>query len=560
MSYDKLINRIYKVKPLDYIEKIYYDKVARKVLNIEYESLPHMTINEFELKELTKQIYCLGYAVDMYKLKRGIVENHIYKEWYTKLYEPNDIDLYIENTWHYLMCEINPTTYCIKMILFNQKDIINKSKETILSNIKLEKSFKEVYFGYVITQLVLNKICYGFPMMIEYFTSEMNKDFVTNVEKLSKNTHALNLVMEYVGRTIKDMVYLMQKEVYKVAYGDLFGEMRMFKKICFEMLYNIYCMNKYCGIVHTDLHVNNATMMAHTQLNYMPSLNIYRGCNHIMYSFENPSTPIKVGQFKPETRSREEIHEFLLSDRTLNRCEYNYVLPFYNGYLAIIDFSRSFQHKDKILDIINPKSKKNLIMLQNLRMAKLLDVEKLDVYNYYMNNDEVYDYMFNTIAAFDVQYFFDQLSQLVSFNKEMSDFARKLSNNAKSFIEKRLKSITIKNVDKFKNNKDNIAFDLLVENFAEFKEGAVKECKKPEGVAVDGLSSKDPGYHYNNALRGQYDFRIEYSCSMNNEYVVMPIYENPVRIEHFNSLKLNSEIEQDEEFEIDLDLSNLLTG
>lgn len=137
------------------------------------------------------------------------------------------------------------------------------------------------------------------------------------------------VLSEFAGRTIKDMISLMRKEIYKVSFGDLFGNMRMFKKICFEALYAIYCMNKFEGIVHTDLHVNNATMFIATQTNYTAKYpELYVGNGYIKFY--------------------------------LNNRKDKFLLPYYNGYFAIIDFSRGFKHKHKLNkdDVVNEKSKR----------------------------------------------------------------------------------------------------------------------------------------------------------------------------------------------------------
>lgn len=74
---------------------------------------------------------------------------------------------------------------------------------------------------------------------------------------------ALCAVSEYVGYTIMDVLQLcntsdfLNKEMDEPFSLSGFPH---FNKLMFDMCYNLYCMNKIAGIIHGDLHLNNATI------------------------------------------------------------------------------------------------------------------------------------------------------------------------------------------------------------------------------------------------------------------------------------------------------------
>lgn len=119
--------------------------------------------------------------------------------------------------------------------------------------------------------------------------------------------------------------------------------------------------------------------------------------------------------------------------------------------------------------------------MQNLRAAKLLNGNADFIY--FLNNDEIYDYIFNTIAAFDVYYFFNQLHLLLKnakIDSKLFNFAKEISDNAKQFIDTRIAELDVKKLDKFKNNEDNIAKILMLKMFEDCRdENVSKEKKEP---------------------------------------------------------------------------------
>lgn len=76
---------------------------------------------------------------------------------------------------------------------------------------------------------------------------------------------AVCMTSEYVGRTLRDMPAIIQRETkmvtkYKSDTHMVFTDIGLFNKHMFEYIYAFYCMNTKLGIVHGDLHMNNTTI------------------------------------------------------------------------------------------------------------------------------------------------------------------------------------------------------------------------------------------------------------------------------------------------------------
>lgn len=63
---------------------------------------------------------------------------------------------------------------------------------------------------------------------------------------------------EYVGRTLRDAP--MMAAVGNKTFTLMFADHTVFVKFLFEFIYGLYCMNTRVGLMHGDLHMNNATI------------------------------------------------------------------------------------------------------------------------------------------------------------------------------------------------------------------------------------------------------------------------------------------------------------
>jgi hypothetical protein len=82
-------------------------------------------------------------------------------------------------------------------------------------------------------------------------------------EDIIMSNVALCLITEYVGRTLMDVLSISKTSTY---YNDLIGHpfsqkgFPIFSKYIFEICYNLLVMNQKLGVIHGDLHLNNATL------------------------------------------------------------------------------------------------------------------------------------------------------------------------------------------------------------------------------------------------------------------------------------------------------------
>jgi len=76
---------------------------------------------------------------------------------------------------------------------------------------------------------------------------------------------AICITSEWTGRTLRDTTALAAFEKSTNMYAKLYSSADIFKKHVFEYLYAFYSMNKKLGVIHGDLHLNNATLYTNVQ-------------------------------------------------------------------------------------------------------------------------------------------------------------------------------------------------------------------------------------------------------------------------------------------------------
>ncbi len=86
-----------------------------------------------------------------------------------------------------------------------------------------------------------------------------------SIEEIIMSEVTLAFTNEYVGRTVADSLLLLQKSKH---YDSMLGHpfkpsgYDYFVKYIFEICYSLYCVNSKIGVIHGDLHLNNATIGA----------------------------------------------------------------------------------------------------------------------------------------------------------------------------------------------------------------------------------------------------------------------------------------------------------
>lgn len=148
-------------------------------------------------------------------------------------------------------------------------------------------------------------------------------------EEIIMSNVALVIITEYVGRTVMDVLSLCKTSKY---YDDLIGNpftingFPIFCKYMFDLCYNIYCINYRLGIIHGDLHLNNATIK-HTSFKYIRDIK----------EVDSPTVMYVLGPSSSD----------------------QYIFPTAGNNLCLIDFSRSIilpNSIDNLTDSSLPKS------------------------------------------------------------------------------------------------------------------------------------------------------------------------------------------------------------
>lgn len=166
-------------------------------------------------------------------------------------------------------------------------------------------------------------------------------DNIDITNSMSMSNVALCVVGEYVGRTIADVPYLMGKSTrYAKIFQNVF-RMPYFSKYMFEIVYALYCMNSKCGIIHGDLHLNNATLtqiISHPE--EQPDAKILKR-TYVLYVLDSKSIDI-TQQAKAFTK--EISYEKLYKDFMDHKNKYQFMFLHEFMYTSIIDFSRGLIH------------------------------------------------------------------------------------------------------------------------------------------------------------------------------------------------------------------------
>lgn len=434
------------------IELLFTNRLMTEYFELEFECLPYNDIKKDEIIKIAKKLYTILFLLDMFKLQKKEVENHINKSYYKTLYNVKDLELFktiVKNERKLIEQfekEFNDAEFYLqigqKQLPSSNKHFVNYENKLVnfIKCIKLEKVGKEIYFSYLLNELVINNIYPGFPIISDYFITESNINFFNNnsmVDKIKedllnkKNKKHLNkfinykktvtYISEYIGRTVKDGIYLQKDELNRIECGDILNDHGVFYKYVFEALYGLSCMNTYAGLIHTDLHINNATFypLHHPYFDMAPYTYIANG--HIMYNIA--TSPIKIKQTPVSETKSFFNNENIFIDK--DECKANteqmrdaqrFIFPYCGAHFGIIDFSRGYLHRKRLMsdESLNLVTRKNLLMIQNLRITKLFSNLfsnlKVNDFNYFLNTDNtgMYEYLFDTICAFDAYYFFLQ--------------------------------------------------------------------------------------------------------------------------------------------------------
>jgi hypothetical protein len=205
------------------------------------------------------------------------------------------------------------------------------AKSTIDVESKSEKRFKEWVSG-----------------KFKKLNEKINNSIDYCIEDIIMSEVTLAFTSEYLGRTIADTIKIIEfNEKYDSYIGNPLSNKGYdyFAKYMFEICYNLYCMNTKLGIIHNDLHLNNAVLGAIYYSSYKDKMKI-----------KNPSVLYVVDN------------------------EHQYLFPTTGYYTGIIDFSRSIIHYEKynlFQDQSLPKTYNivsNVVEFKNNEINNLLNI------------------------------------------------------------------------------------------------------------------------------------------------------------------------------------------
>jgi hypothetical protein len=137
-------------------------------------------------------------------------------------------------------------------------------------------------------------------------TIEVPMDYAE--KNLIMSNYAACLLSEHLGTTFGDLPHMLRAQVLRYRIGPIFQNVLYFSKYVFECIYGLYCMNYHLGIIHSDLHVNNATTFDKLLL-----------------------INVTTGEFHPNIKNPHVVY---------NVHGEHYIFPHMGRYAAVIDFSR----------------------------------------------------------------------------------------------------------------------------------------------------------------------------------------------------------------------------
>lgn len=178
---------------------------------------------------------------------------------------------------------------------------------------------------------------------------------------------------EHVGRTIADGPNLLRNKEFQMGYGPMYSDYKMFCKYLFDFVYALSNLNVKLGIIHGDLHFNNATMS------------------------------VKKRYYNIDTGEMDFINPHVIRNFETK----NYIFPSSGAEASIIDFSRSFMSSEHLRKNFDEETILKITYSQRNRILRTLEREIPDFYHINQLNIEkiliLYpDQVFEIFQAIDI--------------------------------------------------------------------------------------------------------------------------------------------------------------
>lgn len=94
----------------------------------------------------------------------------------------------------------------------------------------------------------------------ERLSRQIRKSIVAADANIALTDLAACMTIEYVGRTLRDLSITTASPEASYGLSLIFTDSDFLSRYVFEYLFAFYCMNTKVGVIHGDLHLNNATL------------------------------------------------------------------------------------------------------------------------------------------------------------------------------------------------------------------------------------------------------------------------------------------------------------
>lgn len=286
---------------------------------------------------------------------------------------------------------------------------------------QLESSRKNTY---VIDPINKDEIFISYNMEGLSQAIDIPMDYAEHVIIMSNYT--LCSLEEHLGRTVADIPHLMMYESYQRPMGPMFKDYRFFAKYMFEFIYNLWCLNSKLGVIHGDLHLNNATIFHKTSTIAMDTGKI---------KVNDPYKIIGVG-------------------------DNWYIFPHRGRHSALIDFSRAFIWNPNLDKDFEPHQITNIKNNHKLRIIQTLERDLPDFTSSRKALIELalerdFDSVYCVFKAIDVYKFMKGMSILIE---------RDILNNKKHLKAYADKTVLEKQILPLLTNLVNAAYDFITKH------------------------------------------------------------------------------------------------
>lgn len=227
------------------------------------------------------------------------------------------------------------------------KEIVKSLEAARSHTFKMDKKDKEQY---------INEKFKEISEVIQYPIDITEKELL-----MSK--YILCTFTEHVSWTVGDLPKRYGKAWYRSGLGEMFSNEICYKKYIFEFIYGLYAINLKCGVIHTDLHLNNIT------------LGLGRSITKINEFSDLMSESI--------IRNPHVIYDLSIGEGAEKNAEDIFVFPYWGRYSCIIDFSRGVVDRWRLEKDFSEAVAGDVISHQRRRLLRVIADDMPDFYESY---------------------------------------------------------------------------------------------------------------------------------------------------------------------------------